>query len=135
METSRRRFLLTSGAAAAAFAIGAREQLRHPSSPAVPRFRLPLAVPPVLQPVRVEGVNDYCEIDQRETRVEILPGKRTTIWGYQGIMPGPTIRVRRLHRCHVHGRKQVHGRGEHLSERGKYRNLLGNRHEQLHRCR
>jgi len=102
METSRRSFLRTSGAAAAGFAISGRGQLRHSGSPAVRRFRLPLAVPPVLQPVRVEGINDYYEIDQRETRVEVLPGKRTAIWGYQGIMPGPTIRVRQGRKAVIH---------------------------------
>jgi len=100
MRTTRRKFLLMSGAAAAGFSFGGRGQLRHADSSAISRFQLPLSIPPLLQPSRVEGGGDYYEIEQRQARIEILPGKRTTIWGYQGMVPGPTIRVRQ-------GRKAV----------------------------
>jgi FtsP/CotA-like multicopper oxidase with cupredoxin domain len=89
-----------SGAAAAGFSLGGRGQLRHSDSSAISRFQLPLSIPPLLRPSRVEGGGDYYEIEQRQARIEILPGKRTTVWGYQGMMPGPTIRVRQ-------GRKAV----------------------------
>ncbi|MFD4254719.1 multicopper oxidase family protein [Amycolatopsis thermoflava] len=54
-------------------------------------FTVPLPVPPVLRPVRP----GHYEITQRAAEVEILPGLRTTVWGYDGIFPGPTIESRR----------------------------------------
>ena len=63
--------------------------------PAIPQFRCPLPVPPVLQPIRRDSAADYYEIAQREASVEIIPGMHTRIWGYEGIFPGPTIEARR----------------------------------------
>lgn len=54
-------------------------------------FTVPLPVPPVAVPVRADATTDYYEITQREADVEILPGLRTRIWGYDGIFPGPTL--------------------------------------------
>jgi spore coat protein A len=51
-------------------------------------FTVPLPVPPVLDATEVE-------ITQRQASVEILPGLRTTVWGYNGTFPGPTIESRR----------------------------------------
>lgn len=50
--------------------------------------------PPVLRPVRSTATTDYYEVTQREARVEILAVRKATIWGYNGIFPGPTFRVR-----------------------------------------
>jgi spore coat protein A len=58
-------------------------------------FRCPLPTPPVLQPIRCDLAADYYEIAQREASVEIIPGIRTRIWGYEGFFPGPTIEARR----------------------------------------
>src|SRR4051812_4798238 len=64
----------------------------HPESPPVPAFQVPLAVPPVLQPVRRTATTDFYEITQRATSVPILPGRPPTqMWGYNGLVPGPTI--------------------------------------------
>ena len=91
----RRRFLV--GASAALLqAMGAPANLYH----TVRKFRRPLPIPPVLQPVRSDATTDYYEITQREASVEILPGIRTRIWGYNGLFPGPTIEAR-------HGRATV----------------------------
>jgi spore coat protein A, manganese oxidase len=49
----------------------------------------------VLEPLRSDATTDYYEIVQREERVEIVPGWHTTIWGYDGTFPGPTIKARR----------------------------------------
>ncbi|WP_240667451.1 multicopper oxidase family protein [Streptomyces luteoverticillatus] len=57
-------------------------------------FGVPLPVPPVARPVRGEGGADVYEVEQREGRVEILPGRKTTVWGYDGIFPGPTFAAR-----------------------------------------
>jgi spore coat protein A len=57
-------------------------------------FQVPLPIPPVARPVRSAGDTDYYEITQRPAEVEILPGVRTTIWGFDGRFPGPTIEAR-----------------------------------------
>src|SRR4051794_22269405 len=54
-------------------------------------FTIPFKVPPVLAPDRQTQTFDYYAISQRQAAVEILPGKLTDIWGYNGIAPGPTI--------------------------------------------
>lgn len=78
---------LLSGIAGAA-STGALLTSRLP----LPRpFTVPLALPPVLRPTRSDADGDHYQITQRAARVEILPGVRTTIWGYNGIFPGPTI--------------------------------------------
>jgi spore coat protein A, manganese oxidase len=64
-------------------------------SPRVERFEVPLPIPPVLEPERTDETTDYYELTQREATAEILPGYETTIWGYDGIFPGPTVEVRR----------------------------------------
>jgi len=64
-------------------------------------FTLPLFVPPVLKPVRTDSwargtraPTKYYEITHKEGKAEILPGLTTTLWGYDGIFPGPTIESR-----------------------------------------
>src|ERR671917_2025851 len=36
---------------------------------------------------------DYYKIEQKPTQVEFIKGVKTTMWGYNGLVPGPTIRV------------------------------------------
>jgi FtsP/CotA-like multicopper oxidase with cupredoxin domain len=50
--------------------------------------------PPVLSPVRADSTTDYYEIAQKRSEIEILDGYRTSIWGYEGIIPGPNIKAR-----------------------------------------
>ena len=54
-------------------------------------FTVPFATPPVLTPVRSAGGTDFYDITQRAADAAILPGLTTTIWGYHGVTPGPTI--------------------------------------------
>jgi spore coat protein A, manganese oxidase len=49
----------------------------------------------VLRPVRSDATTDHYEITQRVGRAEIVPGRATPVWGYEGIFPGPTIHARR----------------------------------------
>ena len=63
-------------------------------SPSVEPFRVPLPIPPVLKPARTDGTTDRYEIVQKAAMQEILPGKKTEIWGYEGLFPGPTIQAR-----------------------------------------
>ncbi|GAA1648224.1 multicopper oxidase family protein [Actinoplanes couchii] len=100
MDGISRRRLLRWGAAVVAplatgGAVGLRlaADLRH-RSPAVPKFRVALPIPPVLRPTIEDGVDRY-EIRQAEADVEIIPGRPTRILGYDGIFPGPTIEARR----------------------------------------
>ena len=66
-----------------------------PSKAKLPEpFRVPLPVPPVLEPVRSDAGADYYEMTQKPERVEILPGLQTEVWGYDGIFPGPTVESR-----------------------------------------
>jgi spore coat protein A len=58
-------------------------------------FRHPLTVPPVLRPDRTDSTTDYYTVTQRQSTQEIVDGYQTTIWGYNGTFPGPTIESRR----------------------------------------
>jgi spore coat protein A, manganese oxidase len=71
-------------------------------SPAVPRFQLPLKLPPLLLPTTSSITSDnrpidYYEITMQKAEVEILPGLKTKMWCYvgKGLPPaavGPLIR-------------------------------------------
>ena len=58
-------------------------------------YTLPFAVPPVLQPIKRDETTDYYQLWQMEKPVEIIPGYKTPIYGYNGITPGPTIVAQR----------------------------------------
>lgn len=91
---SRREFVaLSAGVVAGAALTPATPRHDSPSHP-IPRFEVPLSIPRVLEPTRTDATTDYYEIVQREKCVEILPGRHTTIWGYDGTFPGPTIKAR-----------------------------------------
>jgi spore coat protein A len=64
-------------------------------SPPVTPFSIPFSVPPVLTPVSRNETTDFYEIRMRSAQKEIIPGLATTIWGYNGSFPGPTIVARR----------------------------------------
>ncbi|WP_324795745.1 multicopper oxidase family protein [Stackebrandtia sp.] len=58
------------------------------------RFTAKLPIPAVAKPRSTkDGVARY-ELTQRASKVEIIPGKRTEIWGFDGTFPGPTFDVR-----------------------------------------
>lgn len=63
-------------------------------SPSMEPFEVPLPIPPILEPTRSDSTTDYYEIVQKMGTQEILPGKKTEVWGYNGIFPGPTIEAR-----------------------------------------
>lgn len=69
---------------------------RLPQSQLPPPFQVPFAVPPVLRPVLRDDTTDFYQVIMKQARVQILPGfGPTTVYGYNGFMPGPTIKVRR----------------------------------------
>ena len=105
MPVSRREFIagLTLGGAVAGLGFSFFSGVAGSTSTGrslVSRAPLPepftqrLRIPPVLAPVRSDGDGDHYEITQRVAAAQILPGVSTTIWGYNGIFPGPTIESR-----------------------------------------
>ncbi|MQA83702.1 MAG: multicopper oxidase domain-containing protein [Streptosporangiales bacterium] len=116
MSPSRRGFLGLLGAAGAVGVAGLagcgfpRGTLGEPLTSELPLprpFRVPLPVPRVARPVRSDGDTDYYEITQRESEVEILPGVRTAVWGYDGLFPGPTIESRSGRRTVIRHRNEL----------------------------
>ncbi|WP_310722852.1 multicopper oxidase domain-containing protein [Streptomyces sp. N2A] len=101
---SRRGFLGLTAGAGAAVTVGAAGWSRLAgastgrvlaSAGPLPRpFGVPLPVPPVARPVRSEHGADFYRVEQREGQREILPGRKTTVWGYDGTFPGPTFAAR-----------------------------------------
>ncbi len=59
--------------------------------PLPPEFQVELPILPVLKAHSNAGDADRYELSAKETKIEILPGLKTTIWGYDGRFPGPTI--------------------------------------------
>lgn len=80
-----------------------------PSAVPLPeRFRAEFVVPPVKEPVsRTPGASAY-EIVQRRASLSLLPGLTTQVMGYDGLLPGPTIRTRRGERVTVTHRNRLH---------------------------
>lgn len=83
-----------TGGSSLATAMGMGGGSAAPSSPVVTPFQVPLPIPPILAPVRTDATTDYYEISMREAQTSILPGLQTTVWGYNGMFPGPTIKAR-----------------------------------------
>ncbi|MEV6298538.1 multicopper oxidase domain-containing protein [Actinoplanes sp. NPDC051861] len=93
--------LIVAAAGGAVVAKSSKLSTKNTPTPYTNMFRRP----PVLTPV-AEGVDDYgpfqkYRLTQKEGRASILPGLTTTIAGYNGIFPGPTIRVPRGTRSEV----------------------------------
>jgi spore coat protein A, manganese oxidase len=101
-QYTRRDFLTMAGGAAASseiLRIGGKS--RHWRDHLVPKFEKILRIPPVLRPTHVDATTDFYDIVQREAFAELLPERRTSIWGYEGMFPGPTIKVRQGRRTAV----------------------------------
>jgi FtsP/CotA-like multicopper oxidase with cupredoxin domain len=65
---------------------------RLPQSKLPAPFSMPWKTPPAAPKVSV-GDTDYFTITQQQVKAQILPDRQTTIWGYNGMTPGPTIYV------------------------------------------
>ena len=75
-------------------------------------FRTRFVRPPVLRPTHsrrgADGVwTDYFTVTERARRARILPTMSTLIYGYNGITPGPTIKVRRGRRSVLQVRNKL----------------------------
>src|SRR5689334_16907724 len=99
---------LAAGAAVAVAALGAV------ASPAgawggwtLTPFSQPLKIPPVLQPSRTDATTDYYNVNIQSGTANIIPGKTTPIWGYNGQFPGPTIVANKGRAVSVHVTNQL----------------------------
>jgi spore coat protein A, manganese oxidase len=100
-QRTRREFLAITSSAIASHALRARgTSVRSREQPAK-RFQTILPFPPVLRPTQADTTTDFYDIVQREALAELLPGKKTPIWGYEGMFPGPTIKVQKGRRTAV----------------------------------
>ncbi len=66
-------------------------------------FTTGFVVPPSIRPVRSDESTgtDFYRISMEPTFAEIVPGLRTRLWGYNGLVPGPTFHVQRGRRTVV----------------------------------
>ncbi|GAA4224339.1 spore coat protein A [Streptosporangium album] len=104
MTLTRRQALRLFGVGAAAAMAGTsgcsllgrtpQARLLASTAPLPKPFTVPLPTPMVAKPSRTDGHSDYYDLTQRAADLEILPGLRTRIWGYDGQFPGPTIEAR-----------------------------------------
>jgi len=53
-----------------------------------------LTLPPTAVPDTATAAGEQYTLVQRAAQADIIPGLPTTIWGYNGTFPGPTIRAR-----------------------------------------
>ena len=101
MSMSRRDLLKLSAFAGAAVALplersanalsASASRIAQSALPAP--FTTPFVRPPVLEPVRRSGTTDYYRISMQPARTEFIPGLKTEVWGYNGLVPGPTIKA------------------------------------------
>jgi spore coat protein A, manganese oxidase len=96
MKLSRRDLvklgLLSSGAILLPVGCNLRKPNTKKSETSLDYFERSLVIPPTLAPVRQDATTDYYEMTVRRDFIELIPGIKTEIWGYNGITPGPTIR-------------------------------------------
>lgn len=129
---TRRELLGVGAAAGAGLALSPRVRPVR-ASPGPAAFSVPLPLPPVLRPVRRGATTDFYELTTRRASVELLPGRRTAVWGYQGAFPGPTIEAVRGRRVVVRHRNRLpfavntHLHGAHVAAEhdGHPRDLIG----------
>ena len=66
-----------------------------PASKIPEPFTVPFRTPSLLQPTGTLDGRPLFVVTQRAFQAQVLPGVTTTLWGYNGEVPGPTIRVSR----------------------------------------
>jgi spore coat protein A len=100
---------LTTGALwrAASQPVGSTGALLTSTAPLPRRFEIPLPIPSQAKVARRPDGVDRVELVAREADVEILPGRRTTVWGYDGTFPGPTVRSRSGHPLELELRNEL----------------------------
>ena len=99
MNMSRRGFLAVTGAATLTGcglnpSPGQTAESLQSDAPLPEAFKIPLPIPPVKKPIRSDAKTDYFRVVQQQASLEILPGLKTEVLGYDGLLPGPTFDVR-----------------------------------------
>src|SRR3954452_14923992 len=98
---SRRDTLLVSLLGAAALVLPWQESRADGSTSRMAGSRLPqpytvpFSTPPVLTPAYRGATTDYYRVTQEAFVGQILPGVQTPLWGYNGLVPGPTLKATR----------------------------------------
>jgi len=64
-------------------------------------FRVDLPIPEPLLPTNTTATTDFYDVTMREGTADIIPGRETPIWGYDGRFPGPMILARSGRRAEV----------------------------------
>lgn len=100
-QYTRREFVATTSCAIGSHVFRAGGIQSRSQDRPTPRFQTILPIPSVLRPTQTDKTTECYNIVQKEAVVELLPGKRTAIWGYEGMFPGPTIKVSRGRRTTV----------------------------------
>jgi FtsP/CotA-like multicopper oxidase with cupredoxin domain len=83
-------------------------------------FERPLTIPPLLEPTDDGKGRKVFELEMREGTSELIAGKRTATWGFNGSYLGPTLRASRGDRVEMRVRNRlpetstVHWHGMHL---------------------
>jgi len=70
-------------------------------------FAADLPIPPELVPTSRRGGRDHYELAIRKGFAEIVPGKQTPVYGYDGLYPGPTIRARKGREAVIRQRNEL----------------------------
>jgi spore coat protein A, manganese oxidase len=70
-------------------------------------FTQPLKIPAVLQPSRTDATTDYYNVNIQSGTANIIPGKTTPVWTYNGSFPGPTIVANQGRPVSVHVTNQL----------------------------
>ncbi|MEP6822154.1 MAG: multicopper oxidase domain-containing protein [Chthoniobacterales bacterium] len=87
-------FLLAAAASLSLWSICSAIEPKGPTPPRAP-FQVPFQKLPVLVPTSTDATTDYYDVTMQVGQKEILSGRLTTIWGYNGLYPGPTIMATR----------------------------------------
>ncbi|MBI4935353.1 MAG: multicopper oxidase domain-containing protein [Actinobacteria bacterium] len=101
MSLNRRDLLKTGVFAGAAVAlptarfVGADTAARMPESKLPKPFSLPFKQAPIAVPYRKDATCEYYKMDMMGGYAEIIPGFKSYVMGYNGIVPGPTIKARK----------------------------------------
>lgn len=75
-------------------AMAVDDAIADPGSPPVIPFTRPLPIPTVLTPGGGPPGQDNYTITMQPAMADIIPGRPTPVWTYNGLYPGPTIRAR-----------------------------------------
>jgi FtsP/CotA-like multicopper oxidase with cupredoxin domain len=105
MTISRRTLLVRGFGATATSLVAGRSAYGAPwhglqprllaSDPTLPAAStVDLSIPTILKRISVERSADRYSLKVRSSRLEILPGFQATVWGYDGLFPGPTFETR-----------------------------------------